>query len=130
VAPWLVSFIFLQGGAFALLLNWAALIFGSVVNFILPFVLYFLSTDRIRRPQSELVEWTPGVSEEMTLTPLVITQDVDPSDKTVHQALPAAMQRREVDIALRVLLFVFCIVLSAQIIFDIIEQAKGNSLLS
>jgi hypothetical protein len=40
VAPWLVSFIFAQGPRFAGFLNWSALIFGSLVNFIIPLALY------------------------------------------------------------------------------------------
>jgi hypothetical protein len=40
IAPWLVGFIFTQGPIFADLLNWTALLFSGLVNFILPFLLY------------------------------------------------------------------------------------------
>jgi len=43
IAPWLVGFIFCQGSRFADFLNWTALIFSSVVNFILPLVLYLFA---------------------------------------------------------------------------------------
>eukprot|EP00697_Spironema_sp_BW2_P000005 gnl/Spiro4/10027_TR5317_c0_g1_i1.p1 gnl/Spiro4/10027_TR5317_c0_g1~~gnl/Spiro4/10027_TR5317_c0_g1_i1.p1 ORF type:complete len:600 (+),score=99.18 gnl/Spiro4/10027_TR5317_c0_g1_i1:171-1802(+) len=47
-APWLVGFIFCQGQFFADLLNWTSLLFNSVVNFILPFFLYFLALRKLR----------------------------------------------------------------------------------
>jgi len=130
VAPWLVAFIFLQGKTFATLLNWAALIVGSVVNFILPFILYFKSRRQgTLRPQSELVEWTPEETESMTLTPLMIMQEVDPQDKTVHFALPAFLRRKYSTLVLKFVLVIFIIVTSAQIIFDIYAAAIGENLL-
>jgi len=53
IAPWLIGFIFCQGPRFAEFLNWTALIFSSIVNFILPLVLYLFA---LRHKQKVLIE--------------------------------------------------------------------------
>lgn len=41
IAPWLVSFLFLQGTYFAALINWSSLVVNGVVNFLIPLILYY-----------------------------------------------------------------------------------------
>eukprot|EP01112_Ceratiomyxa_fruticulosa_P016454 TRINITY_DN497_c0_g1_i1.p1 TRINITY_DN497_c0_g1~~TRINITY_DN497_c0_g1_i1.p1 ORF type:complete len:500 (+),score=75.63 TRINITY_DN497_c0_g1_i1:263-1762(+) len=40
IAPWMIGFIFCQGQVFALLLAWSSLIFGSIINFVVPLMIY------------------------------------------------------------------------------------------
>jgi len=53
IAPWLVGFVFWQGTRFAEFLNWTALSVSSIVNFILPLVLYLFA---LRHKQKVLLE--------------------------------------------------------------------------
>lgn len=42
-APWLISWLFLQGQAFTIFENWSALVINGVINFVIPFIVYFKS---------------------------------------------------------------------------------------
>jgi len=43
IFPWVISFIFTGSSAFASLLNWSALLFTGIVNFIIPFCVYYIA---------------------------------------------------------------------------------------
>jgi len=62
IAPWLVGFIFTQGPIFADLLNWTALLFSGVVNFILPLTLYIIA---FRRREREELATSPSMSQSL-----------------------------------------------------------------
>jgi len=118
IAPWLVGFIFVQGQFFAAFLDWTALIFGSIVNFIVPFVLYYMCL-RARRLQEQEDKDLNDVN-----TLLNEFDSIEEKDDT-HQALPSQLKQYANIITIGLIGLMVILVVS-QIIVLIYYQVHSN----
>ncbi|KYQ88837.1 hypothetical protein DLAC_10639 [Tieghemostelium lacteum] len=104
IAPWLVAFVFCQKEVFADLLNWSSLILNSLVNFIIPFVLYLKATDPNQSPSNAY----------------------DPRQPSTVQPYPKRLEKHSRLLTWIILISVIVVSL-IQIIYDIIETTQGKN---
>lgn len=110
IAPWLVSFVFLQGTYFSALINWSSLVVNGVVNFLIPLILYYKAiTVTGYRVDDKGTEYISGLSfEPSTVEPY-----------------PAIM-RKNAKLWTIIFFIVTTILVVAQIIYALILIAHGK----
>eukprot|EP01113_Clastostelium_recurvatum_P042896 TRINITY_DN7000_c0_g1_i1.p1 TRINITY_DN7000_c0_g1~~TRINITY_DN7000_c0_g1_i1.p1 ORF type:complete len:499 (-),score=171.10 TRINITY_DN7000_c0_g1_i1:74-1570(-) len=112
IAPWLVGFIFSQSKLFAAMLAWSSLIFGSIINFVVPMMVYNKAT-KIKR--------------QMLANPY--SDSVHYSHLSTVNPWPARMRNYAIYIVYS-LIFLTVGLVGFQIVYDLyLEIAKGESVL-
>lgn len=94
VLPWIVVIPFLTGNGLNQIINWGTLIFASVANFIIPFLVYFKAASFRDKPRVMLTERQHDILKELGLVghPTLSVNEYYNNQKP-YSALPLSMSR-------------------------------------
>jgi hypothetical protein len=123
VLPWLVVIPFLTGDGLNNILNWGSLVFSSVANFIIPFVVYLRASGFRDRASTVLSEKQHIILTELGLRDnKLLNSDRDFGGQKPYQALPPSLSEYSRKIALGSSLILGALVVMG-IVLNIIQVA-------
>jgi hypothetical protein len=123
VLPWLVVIPFLTGNGLNAIINWGALVFASVANFIIPFLVYFKAANFRDRASVVLSEKQHEILLQLGLKgPNIINENRSLLGVAPYQALPPSLSSYSRWIALGCSLLLGLLVIMG-IILNIIQDA-------
>eukprot|EP01133_Synstelium_polycarpum_P010702 gene10702-12447_t len=114
IAPWLISFVFCNTKIFANFLNWSSLIFNSLVNFIIPFILYIRATQKNGKSTHFRSSGIVATQGDSPIQPYPKIGNIAKHDRTIT----------------KILLAVTTGVCVTQIVYDLVMAARGVDILS
>jgi len=123
VLPWIVVIPFLTGNGLNSIINWGTLIFASVANFIIPFLVYFKAASFRDRASVVLTERQHNILIDLGLKDNV---DSDLNGVAPYQALPPALSPYSRYIALGCSVLLGALVLVG-IVLNIIQDVNPDS---
>jgi len=103
ILPWLVVIPFLTGGGLNSIINWGTLIFASVANFIIPFLVYFKASGFRDRPTVTLSERQHDILKELglkSINDIAVNSSKPTYNKKPYQALPESLSEQSRWVAL------------------------------
>jgi hypothetical protein len=124
VLPWLVVIPFLTGDGLNNILNWGTLVFSSVANFIIPFVVYLRAAKFRDRASTILSDKQHIILKELGLrdNKMLVNSDRDFAGQKPYQALPPRLAEYSREVALGSALVLGALVVMG-IVLNIIQVA-------